>query len=186
MIKQLTFITGNPGKVAQIKRYLNFPIKHVDIDLDEIQSLEVEEIVKHKAEQAFNHVQKPIFVEDNVLVCHALGKLPGTFIKWFIKEIGNDGICKMLQPFKDRSATAIVCVGLYDGNNFYSFKGLNEGSIAEKPSGTNGFGWDQIFIPKGYNLTRANMNEQDYDATSPRKKALDQLAEFLKTGGKNE
>lgn len=178
-MEQLTFITGNPEKAIQVGKYLNQPIKHEKLDLTEIQSLDVAEVVTHKVTEAYRMVNKPVLVDDTALIIAALGKLPGPFIKYFIAELGPKKICEIIQQFDDKSAMAIVVMGLHDGTQVRVFTGTVTGSIAKFPSGTGGFGWDSIFIPDGYDTPRATFTESDYDATSPRKKALDELHYYL-------
>lgn len=62
-------------------------VLHEKIELDEIQSLDLGEIVEHKVEQAYEKAQRPILVEDTALEFCALGKLPGTFIRFFVQEL---------------------------------------------------------------------------------------------------
>ncbi len=50
----ITFITGNLGKVEQLKRYLHYPVTHQKLDLTEIQSLDLLEVVRHKAKEAYD------------------------------------------------------------------------------------------------------------------------------------
>lgn len=179
MAKSITFITGNSGKAEQLSKYLGIPVSHHKLDLTEIQSLNLTEVVKYKAIEAYKQLQKPVLVDDVELIIHTLGKLPGPFIKYFISELGNDGICKLITPYSDKSATATVAIGYHDGINVQIFSGEISGEISELPKGNGGFGWDQIFIPKDYTQTRAEMNSQDYDDTSPRKTALSKLQKHL-------
>jgi len=179
MGESITFITGNANKADQLSRYLGISVEHQKIDLTEVQSLDLAEVIKHKAEEAYRITQSPVTVDDVSLVIHSMGKLPGPFIKYFISELGNDGICKIASTFQDRSAIAQVCIGYYDGEHHEVCLGTIEGSIADEPRGDGGFGWDAIFIPHGYSQTRAEMSEEDYDATSPRKFALDRLKAYL-------
>ena len=79
----VTFITGNRIKAEHLARHLDYPINHQSIDLDEIQSLDPNEIVTHKVRQAYSLIKRPVLVEDVSLIFNALGKLPGPFIKWF-------------------------------------------------------------------------------------------------------
>lgn len=58
------FITGNQNKADYLSRYLGFHVEHRKIDLDEIQSLNLNEIVEHKVRQAYEKVQGPVIVED--------------------------------------------------------------------------------------------------------------------------
>jgi non-canonical purine NTP pyrophosphatase (RdgB/HAM1 family) len=183
-LRKIMFITGNPGKAEQLSRYLNYPVDHKKLDMIEIQSLDIEEVAKHKALEAYKKIKKPIIIDDNSLIIHAFGNLPGTLIKWFGSEIGFENFGKLLDPYKDRSATAIVAVTFYNGKILKTFLGEEKGTIAKKSAGENGFGWDIIFIPEGYQQTRASMNGEDYDQTSPRRKALEKLKEFLEENEK--
>lgn len=181
MTDQITFITGNPSKAEQLSKYLGIPITHHKLDLTEIQSLDLEEVVRHKAIEAFNQLKTPVLVDDVELKIHPLGRLPGPFIKFFIEELGNEGICKLIAPYEDKSASATVAIGYHNGTEVQTFLGTIQGIIAEEPKGDGGFGWDQIVIPDGYTQTRSEMNEVDYDKTSPRRMALDSLEQYLNT-----
>ena len=179
-LHSLTFITGNAAKAEQLKRHLNYPVFHKKLDLDEIQSLDLKKIVERKAREAYKKVKSPVLVEDVSLSFHAFGKLPGPLIKWFLGELGNDGLCKMLDGHKNRNATAEVCFGLYDGKKLKIFGGKVEGKIAEYPRGKTDFGWDPIFIPKGNRKTNAEMSIDEQKKTSMRRIALKKLEKFLK------
>ncbi len=180
MSYQLTFITGNPGKAEQVGRYLKHPVAHKKVDLVEIQSLDLKEIVEQKAKEAYRHVKKPVLVEDTSLVFSALGKLPGPFIKWFSLELDNNGLCKLLGSSTKRDAVAEVCFGFYDGKVFKTFTGKIAGTIAKKPRGTGNFGWGSIFIPNGYTKTWGEMTLEEQSKTSMRKIALKKLEKFLR------
>lgn len=175
----ITFITGNPSKVEQLARYFHHPVEHRKIDLVEIQSLDVREIVEHKAKEAYKHVNAPVLVEDVSLTFHALGKLPGPLIKWFLTELENEGLCKILDGHQDRSATALVCFGLYDGRELKIFEGQREGTIAASPRGETNFGWNPIFIPEDYTKTWAEMDLEEQKETSMRRLALEKLAKHV-------
>jgi inosine/xanthosine triphosphate pyrophosphatase family protein len=75
-MKPITFITGNQKKADLLIRYLGFPIEHEKIELDEIQSLDLESIIEHKVRQAYEKTQKPVIVEDISLEFRAFGRLP--------------------------------------------------------------------------------------------------------------
>ena len=180
MLNSLTFVTSNPGKAQQLSRYLDFPVQHKKIDLIEIQSLDSAAIVEHKAQEAYKQVLSPVLVEDTSLQFLALGKLPGPLIKWFLVELGTNGLCKLLNESMERSALASVHFGLYDGQSFHVFAGTREGSIALTPRGSNGFGWDSIFIPSGHHKTWAEMTDDEGQETSMRTIALKKLETYLK------
>lgn len=178
-MKNLTFITGNPGKAKQLSKYLGVPVNHYKLDLTEIQSVDLEKVIKHKVAEAFRILNVPVLVDDVGLTINSLGKLPGPFVKFFIQEIGNQGICDLLKNNKDRSAYATVAIGYSDGGTPKIFTGVINGTISKVAIGDGGFGWDQIMIPEGYKETRSQMNEKDYLATDPRKLALAKFENFI-------
>lgn len=180
-METVTFITGNPGKVNLLRQYLDFPVMHTSIDLIEVQSLDLATIVEHKAKEAFRQVGGPVLVEDTSLRFYALGRLPGPLIKWFLAELGNDGLCGLLDSYADRSAVAEVLYGLFDGRSFQTFSGAVEGAIAPTPRGGGGFGWDAIFIPRGFEKTWAEMKDEEVRTDSMRGIALRKLEAYLKT-----
>jgi non-canonical purine NTP pyrophosphatase (RdgB/HAM1 family) len=95
-MQSIIFITGNQKKADNLSRLIGIPVDHIKLDLDEIQSLNLREVVEHKARQAYAKVQKPIIVEDVALEFEALGRIPGTFIKFFIEEMSLEDICRLL------------------------------------------------------------------------------------------
>ena len=177
---KLTLITGNVGKADEVKRYLGFPIEHHSLNLDEIQSLDLEEIVKDKAERAYKKLGEPVLVEDVSFVFHAMGKLPGPFIKWFSNELGNEGLCHLVDG-KNRSCTATVCYGFNDGHKTKLFHGSMEGFVANSPRGNNSFGWASIFVPAGCDKTYAEFSNDERESFAMRNKALKKLREYLMT-----
>jgi inosine triphosphate pyrophosphatase len=180
MMQEITFITGNQKKADYLAKYLGLPIKHVKLDLDEIQSMDLKEIVEHKVRQAYNEVYMPVIVEDVALEFAALNGLPGPFIRFFVEEVPFETICSMIDG-KTRKATARCVFGYYDGKDLKLFEGKLDGEIPEKPAGEKGFGWDKFFIPEGYKVTRAELNEEDDRKTYLQIKPFAQLKEFLMT-----
>lgn len=180
MHKPITFITGNASKAEQLSKYLGTHIAHQKVDLPEIQSLSLSEIIEYKAKAAYAVIKGPVIVDDVSVSFSAMGKLPGPFIKFFLEEMGTDGISKLIAGLDTPAATAEVCIGYYDGEHLEICTGVIQGKISNTPKGSGGFGWDEIFIPDGYQQTRSEMSEEDYDATSPRKMALDKLDGYLK------
>lgn len=177
---ELTFITGNAAKAEQLGRHLDHPVAHKKLDLPEIQSLDLREIIEHKAKEAHKQIGGTVLVEDTSLTFKSLGKLPGPLIKWFLGELDNDGLSKLLDGYKDRTAVAECMFGLYDGVTLQVFDGSAAGSIAATPKGERGFGWDPIFIPKGYEKTWGEMDIEEQKETSMRRKALLKLEAYLK------
>lgn len=174
-----TFITGNKSKAEQLSWHLGVNLSHQAVDVHEIQSVDLAEVVEYKARTAFELVDGPVLVEDTSLIFHALGRLPGPLVKWFLQELGNDGLCRVLDGYEDRTATASVLFGYYDGKDLTTFLGEAKGKIALEPRGEMGFGWDPVFIPAGYSKTWAEMSKEEQNDTSMRRVALKALEEFL-------
>ena len=177
-MKDAVFITGNQKKADYLSKYLGHPVDHIKVDLDEIQSLDLKEVVRHKMLQAYAQVQRPVLVEDVSLEFVALGRLPGTFIRWFLEELSFEQICELLNG-KDRSAISRCVFGYFDGKEERYFEGGLQGSVPEKPAGSGGYGWDPIFIPEGYKVTRAELSEEDDKLTYLKIKPFDQVKAFL-------
>lgn len=179
-MKKLVFITGNEAKAKYLTDYFNWPVDHQKLDLHEIQSLDLEEVVKEKAKAAYKIIKKPVLVEDVSLVFKELKKLPGPLIGWFLDTLGNEGLIKLIK--KDRTAYAKVAFCYCDGKTTRIFTGAREGTISKSAKGEMGFGWDPIFIPKGYNKTWAQMTDDEKHSTSMRKIALAKLKNYLDNG----
>jgi non-canonical purine NTP pyrophosphatase (RdgB/HAM1 family) len=177
-MKEAVFITGNTQKAEYLAKYLGHPIDHIKVELDEIQSLDLREVVRHKVLQAYEKVGRSVLVEDVALEFHALGRLPGTLIRWFMDEMSHEELCALLNG-RDRDATARCVFGYYDGKEDKYFEGSLAGTIPEKPAGTGGYGWDPIFVPEGYDVTRAELSEEDDQRTYLQIKPLEQVKDFL-------
>lgn len=176
----ITFITGNQSKADYLSKYLGYEVSHQKVELDELQSLDLREIVEHKVRQAYEIVKGPVLVEDVSLEFKALGRLPGTFIKFYVDEIPFETICRTLDGL-NRDATARCVFGYFNGKEITFFEGSLKGTISQHPEGENGFGWDKIFIPEGYEVTRASLSEQDDKLTYLKIKPFQKLKAFLET-----
>lgn len=181
MSKLPIFITGNQSKADYLARTLGIPLEHQKIDLTEIQSTSLEEIVEHKVRQAYRLIGKPVLVEDVSLGLTALGGLPGPFIKFFVEAPdGLSKICQMVDGLASREALAACVFGYFDGKEVRLFRGELAGAIADRPRGENGFGWDQVFCPAGYEgKTRAELDPTGDQETYATIKPFDALRAFL-------
>lgn len=178
---EITFVTGNEKKVTELNRILDTDFAHTALHVPEIQSLNLEEVVQAKAKAAYAELGTPVVVEDTSLTFNALGKLPGTFIKFFAEELDYDGLCQLLEGKEDRSAVVCACIALYDGIDMRVFAGECDGTIAYTPHEGEGFGFDCIFIPEGYGKTWSEMDNEVKDKMSHRARALQKFAAYLET-----
>ena len=176
MFSQIKFVTGNFNKARETGVILGVPLEQVKVDgLIEIQTQNIEELVHHKCQQAYDSLKCPVLVEDSGLLFNAWDGLPGRFVKWFECAVGCEGMLKMLQTFEDRSATAVSCFAIFDGKDIKIARGEVKGSIATEIRGSNGFGWDVFFIPEGFEKTYAEMQPEEKNSMSHRKNALEKL-----------
>lgn len=180
--KMPVFITGNQHKADYLGKLLGTELRHQKVDLDEIQSTNLEEVVSHKAKQAYRIIGRPVLVEDVALGFAALDGLPGPFVKFFVDaKNGLENMCRMLDGFDDRRARAECMFAYYDGAECVVLRGGLDGTIAESPRGEGGFGWDRIFCPEGYeNKTRAELILEQNEATYQTIKPIAELRTFLK------
>ncbi len=176
---KITLVTGNKHKLLEWKRLLPKSVKitNTDIDLDEIQSLDLEAIIMAKAKSAYEVIKSPVVVEDIAVSIDSLNGLPGPFIKFFVKQLGND--CLVRLAGREGEPTTVTCmVAYYDGKNSIIAEGVVNG-VAVKPRGPNGFGFDFGFMPNGSKKTYAEMTADEKDAVSHRSKAIKSLFERL-------
>jgi len=178
MRDSITFITWNQKKADYLAKYLWIEVLHEKIDLDEIQSLDLREIVEHKVRQAFEKTGKPVLVEDTSLRFEALGNLPGPFIKFFIQELWHEWVCHLLDG-KNRRAVAQSMFGYFDGSRLECFVGELSGEISQVPWFDNNFGWDRIFIPDWFDCVRSELDEADYKVTYLKVKPVEAVRDFL-------
>lgn len=176
------FISGNQNKVDYLVKTLGLTLEHRKIELDEIQSADPKVVIAHKVRQAYDIIQRPVLVEDTSLSFNALDSLPGPFVKFFVDaENGLENMCRMLDGFEDRSAYGSVIYGYFDGNEVRYFEGRLNGTIADHPRGTGGYGWDQIFEPEGYGgQTRAELSPEEDIASYNQLRDTAGLRDFLR------
>ena len=176
---KLYVVTGNPNKAKNSLRVLrglfgDGVAGHISMDLPELQSLELKEIVANKLQFAIDNFSGEVsssdnaylVVEDISLEFSEMGKLPGTFIKFFVKELGLQKMCDMV--VSDRSATIKCVIGLIKiGDSMANAKFFSselKGTISREPKGEGGFGFDKIFIPNGFGGgTAGELSDTEYE-----------------------
>jgi len=176
---RLHFVTSNPNKFRELSELLEFKLSPVELDLQEIQTTDLHELVKFKLRQAYEHVQAPVIVEDTSLYFEAWNELPGPLVKFFLKNISLSKMVRALDGFSNNSASAVCCLGFTkDGKSMNLFEGKVKGNIVE-PRGSQHFGWDAIFLPTGYQRTFGEMSSQEKHQISPRGAAAKKFKGFL-------
>lgn len=193
--------TSNNKKLEEI----SFILKALNIDtLAPDKELDVEEYgntflsnayIKAKAYYEFYKV--PTLADDSGLEIKALDNRPGVYSSRFYQldfgkeylskeelntlskdELNNLKVLRLLEKEKDKEARFVSSVVIYFDNKGIFGEGYLEGKIANNPSGTLGFGYDPIFIPKGYDTTLANIEHKN--DISHRRKALENVVYILR------
>ena len=174
----LYFITGNKGKLAEIQAILG-DVEALDIDLPEIQELDAHKIIQAKLAEAQKHQSGEFIIEDTSLYLECMNGLPGPLIKWFLKTIGNEGLYKIAESFGNFNVEAKTIIGYSDSDGKVQFfEGSLKGTIVS-PRG-EGFGWDAVFQPEGYDKTFGELSAEEKNTFSMRKIAVEKLKEYLK------
>ena len=170
-LSDIVIVTTSPYKLAEINGILGTHHKVSTLDIPEIQSLDLDEVINHKAKEAYKKIKKPVLVEDVSFEIGALNGLPGTFIKFFLKTLGTEGTVALIKG-KNTNTKVTTAAAIYDGQNLKVFKGTIYGTLSQKDRGEYGFGFDKVFIPKGYSQTLAQMPPSLKNKISHRAKAL--------------
>lgn len=196
-MKEILIATKNKGKAKEFRSFFEaFNIRALSLlDLEQ-EIADVEETgdtfeanAALKAETISSLVNKTVIADDSGLVIDALNGKPGIHSARYAGEnkSDEDNIDKVLRELQgireaDRTARFISVLAVATpGEETFFKQGVCEGYITDKRYGEEGFGYDPIFIPKGYNKTMAEMSAEEKNAISHRKNAMDALASFLKT-----
>ncbi len=176
-MQTITLVTGNPHKLAELEKVFPASLRLTSqkLDMDEIQSLDVHEIVRHKLQQAYAQVHGPVIVEDVSAELEKLNGLPGPFVKFFEQKLGTGALYKLAGEGRVR----VVCtMGYYDGTTEHTVDGVLEGTVVAPREG-EGFGFDFVIIPDGYDKTMSELGLKVKNSISHRAKAAQALATLL-------
>lgn len=173
VLQEVFFITGNRHKLQEVEAVLG-KMRHVNLDLPELQELEPRKVVIAKAQAALQQGYAPVLIEDTSLSLLALNGLPGPLIKWFLKALGGEGVHQLAASKNDFRAEVRTIFGLALGpQSFIYGEGTVMGQVVA-PRGS-GFGWDAIFQPDGSGKTMGEMSPEEKASFSMRVKALHDL-----------
>lgn len=193
---EIIFATGNAHKAIEAQKALGdtFTLimpkelgltEEIPENGDTLQANAIE-----KAEYLWKKFGKNCFADDTGLEVDALGGAPGVYSARYAgpekgSEANMDKLLSELQAAEQaggeisRAARFRTVVALILDGELHLFNGVLEGSIAKERSGSQGFGYDPIFIPNGYSKTLAEISLEEKNAISHRGKAMRALAEFL-------
>lgn len=138
-----------------------------------------------KARAAFAHTGMPSIADDSGIAVEILGGAPGIFsARW---AGGRDNVqnrqllLSQLDDVRDedRAASFVCTIALVTPDGEVSFTGIWPGRVARQETGANGFGYDPVFIPEGFEVSAAELEPEVKNALSHRSLALQQLASYL-------
>ncbi len=190
---KLLLATNNPGKLREVQEILaGLPFEVVtpaevgvppDFDPPE-NGATFEENAQSKAQAYAEKTGLLSLADDSGLCVTALDGKPGVHSKRFIEGSDHDRNLKILELLKektDRSAYFISVICLYDPHTKETqcFEGRVEGTLAAEEHGTQGFGYDPIFIPTGYDKTFGELGNEVKNTLSHRARALQKAKEYL-------
>jgi XTP/dITP diphosphohydrolase len=180
---KVTFITGNQHKVKEaqgIFQQFNIKLEHLDLGYPEIQG-ELTDVALYGAKNAAKRLGKPVLVEDAGLFIRSLEWFPGTYSSYVQETLGNKGILKLMNGARDRYAEFRSVIGFATPKTEPEiFLGVVGGHIAHQEKGKNGFAYDPLFIPEGYDLTFGELTRDKKNEFSHRRCSLESFAHWYK------
>lgn len=190
----MVLATRNKHKILEIKTILaDLPITILTLDdvpgVPELREdgATFQENSHQKAREVFIHTKLPALADDSGLEVFYLNGRPGVVSARYAGEGTTDEknnrklLGEMLGvPPRRRRAQFRAVITLVRGNSIEVAEGICPGMLAESPRGTNGFGYDPIFIPDGFSRTYAELTAEEKNKISHRAKALAKMREILK------
>ncbi|MHA1865918.1 MAG: XTP/dITP diphosphatase [Candidatus Heimdallarchaeaceae archaeon] len=180
----IIFITHNKHKFEEAyekAKLFNINLQWINLEYEEIQDDSLEEIARSSClkilELRPDLKDKFFFVEDAGLFINCLRGFPGPYSAYVFRTIGNWGILKLLHdvPDNERSAFFKSVIAYYHSGKIELFSGVIQGKIIKSLKGSQGFGFDPIFLPSGSNKTFAQMNKESKNLKGHRGKSLQEL-----------
>ena len=189
-MKKIVFATNNKHKLDEVRAIVGKYIEVLSLsdigcceDIPETGST-FEENAIQKALYVHRKYGYDCFADDSGLEVTALNNAPGVYSARYAGEPSNsqrniEKLMYEMQNKENRSARFRTCIALIYDNAEYLFEGCIEGNIINTLRGNNGFGYDPLFIPVGYDITFAEMSSDEKNKISHRALATKKLVEYL-------
>lgn len=190
MVKSLVFATNNLHKTAEVSqilapqyKVLNLQDIGCDVDIPETGDSFAENATL-KSTYVVKNYQIDCFADDSGLEVEALNNEPGIYSARYSGQRGDalnmHYLLKKMEGIENRQARFVTVISLVKDGQNHLFEGTIEGKLLTAPAGENGFGYDPIFVPNGYQLTFAQMDVSIKNKISHRALAMQKLIAFLK------
>ena len=191
-MKNLLFFSNNHKKILEVESIFD----HKGVKIHNLRSFEkikepnenglsFAENAKIKSFFGLKNFNIPCFADDSGICVEAIKNKPGIKSKRFLDKFATSGhafeyiISNVIKTKNDKAFfKTAICLSIKD-NHHIIFEGKINGRISIKPKGLNGFGYDPIFIPEGYEKTFAEMSIKEKNTISHRKIALMKMESFL-------
>lgn len=190
-MKKIIFATHNEHKLTEVRAILE-PLGYKVLSAGDLNLPDVEETgttfkdnALLKAYEGYKHTSLPVLAEDTGLCIRALNGEPGVYTKRYAEQHGGfpkvfDVLAERMKDNPDKSAYFNCTMALViDETRAEVFEGIFEGTILPSPQGNNGFGYDPVFVPNGYDKTVAELSDDEKNTISHRALALKKVATFL-------
>lgn len=187
---KLVFATNNQNKLKELQSLLGDEFTLLSLSdigcTDEIpEDYEtLEENATQKAKYIFDKYNVDCFADDTGLEILSLNNEPGVYSARYAGESKDakanmNKVLKKMQAVENRTAQFRTVISLFLNKKEYQFEGIVEGKILEEEKGLDGFGYDPIFQPNGYDISFAEMSMDEKNRISHRGRAVRKLVEFL-------
>jgi XTP/dITP diphosphohydrolase len=186
---QIVFATNNPGKLAEAQKIISSGIQILSLkdigatgEIPETADT-IEGNARIKARFVFENFKLDCFSDDTGLEVEALNGRPGVYSARYAGEDSNaeanmDKLLSELKGKTKRKARFKTVIALIYKGEEHLFEGIINGSIAEEKKGNQGFGYDPIFIPEGFDQTFAELSSEIKNNISHRAIALEKMGAF--------
>jgi XTP/dITP diphosphohydrolase len=188
---RICFATNNQHKLEEVQQLLGADFELVTLreigcleDLAEDQET-MEGNSLQKAGYVFQHYHIPCFADDSGLEVSALQGAPGVYSAHYAgpQRSHEDNMNRLLQELDrvtDRKAQFRCVITYVASGTIEQFEGVVKGTIITQRKGIQGFGYDPVFVPDGYDMTFAEMDVSEKNKFSHRAIAVRKFVEFLK------
>lgn len=191
-MKKIVFTTHNNHKLDEVQKILKNKIEIIGLnsigcseDIPETAAT-MQENALLKAKYVFDKYGFACFADDTGLEVEVLNGAPGVYSARYAGEPANseNNVQKLLKEMNgntNRKAQFRTVIALVEHDEEHYFEGIIKGEIAYTPKGKNGFGYDPVFIPEGYDVSFAQMDASIKNEISHRAIAINKLVEYLST-----
>ena len=187
---EIVFATHNPNKLKEVQDILPKSIKLLSLDdinckkeiKENADTVEGNALIK--ANYVFKNYKYPCFADDTGLFVEALNGEPGVYSARYAgagkdSKANNDKLLRNLKSIENRDAFFKTVIVYRTETTTKEFTGICPGKILKSPQGKDGFGYDPIFKPKGYEQSFAEMSAMTKNKISHRAKALEKFVEYI-------